>query len=258
VLIQADYIQAEAVVVAHLTNDHKLKKIFADKLDLHAHTAAMMFGVPVESITKDSHERKIGKLLRHATNYSAGPAVVAKNIGVKMAEAKRLLELYKSVNPLLANWHTRIQEELNRTKTLTTPLGRKRRFLDRWGDDLFRSAYAFLPQSTVGDLLNLAIVDLYNDTELDHPIDIWAQLHDAIYIQVDNNIEAIRYGMERLYHHMYRDIEVNCDIMNIDVDFSIGYNWKHMTDARLEGGVVQLNGKQGWEDFVCQTSMDAN
>jgi DNA polymerase-1 len=253
VLIQADYIQAEAVVVAHLTNDHKLKQIFADGLDLHAHTASMMFGVPVESIGKDSHERKIGKLLRHATNYSAGPAVVAKNIGVKMAEAKRLLELYKSVNPLLANWHTKIQEELNRTKTLTTPLGRKRRFLDRWGDELFRSAYAFLPQSTVGDLLNIAIVDLYNDTELAHPIDIWMQLHDAIYVQVDDNVEAIRYTMEKLYQHMHREIEVNHDTMVIDIDYSIGYNWKGMADARLVDGVVETKGKDGWEVFACRT-----
>jgi uracil-DNA glycosylase family 4 len=259
VLIQADYIQAEAVVVAYLTNDKNLKKIFAAKEDLHAYTASMMFSKPLATISKDSEERRIGKLLRHATNYSAGPAVVAKNIGIKMNEAKRLLELYKSVNPLLANWHTRTQDELNQTRTLTTPLGRKRRFLDRWGDDLFRSAYAFMPQSTVGDLLNLAIVDMYeDDANFHHAIDIWMQLHDAIYVQVDDNREAIAYAMKKLHQHMYKEIEVNSDIMTIEVDYSIGYNWKEMADARLtDAGVVETHVKRDdkkvWEVFACRS-----
>jgi uracil-DNA glycosylase family 4 len=260
VLIQADYIQAEAVVVAYLTNDSNLKRIFANHEDLHCFTAATMFNIPVEEIAKDSKERKIGKLLRHATNYSAGPAVVAKNLGVKMNEAKKLLELYKCANPLLATWHIRIQDELNKTRTLTTPLGRKRRFLDRWGDDLFRSAYAFLPQSTVGDLLNLSIVSLYEDTNLLHPIDIWMQLHDAIYIEVDDNPAAIRYGMEKLFHHMYREIEVKGDTMVIDVDFSIGYNWKQMADARLVDDRVETLGRddlgnEKWEVFKCRSGL---
>lgn len=250
IFIQADYVQAEAVVVAYLINDANLKKVFANKEDLHAYTASVMFQKPREEITKESEERRIGKLLRHATNYSAGPAVVAKNLGIKMSEAKRLLEIYKSVNPLLLTWHQRVQDELNRTRTLTTPLNRKRRFLDRWGDDLFRSAYAFLPQSTVGDLLNTSMTSLY---EVDgEDIDIVLQLHDAIYIQVDNTLPAIKNGIAKLFWHMNREIDVNNDKMVIDVDFSLGYNWKYMNECKVQGDILMHKTANGWEDFVCQ------
>ena len=253
VIIQADYIQAEAVVVAYQTNDQNLKKIFRNKEDLHCYTAAMMFGVPPEEVTKDDPRRKIGKMLRHAKNYSAGPGVIAKALEIKMSEAKKLSTLYDSINPLLHNWHMKIQSELNATRTLTTPMGRKRRFLDRWGDDLFRSAYAFVPQSTVGDLLNLSMTSLYEDYEAQKRMDILMQLHDAIYIQVDNNIEAIKYGMEKLSGHMLREIEVAGDTMVIDIDFSIGANWGQMDDARLVDGVVEIKGKDGWKEYICQT-----
>lgn len=253
IMIQADYIQAEAVVVAYQTNDQNLKKIFRNKEDLHCYTAAMMFGVPPEEVTKDDPRRKIGKMLRHAKNYSAGPGVIAKALEIKMAEAKKLSAMYDGINPLLHNWHMKIQNELNATRTLVTPMGRKRRFLDRWGDDLFRSAYAFVPQSTVGDLLNLSMTSLYEDAEAQKHMDIIMQLHDAIYIQVDNNPSAIKYGMGKLSEHMLRDVEVAGDIMVIDIDFSIGANWGQMDDARLVDGVVEIKGKDGWKEYICQT-----
>lgn len=258
VMIQADYIQAEAVVVAYQTNDQNLKKIFRNKEDLHCYTAAMMFGVAPEEVTKDDPRRKIGKMLRHAKNYSAGPGVIAKALGIKMAEAKKLSEMYDGINPLLHNWHQKIQGELNSTRTLVTPMGRKRRFLDRWGDDLFRSAYAFIPQSTVGDLLNVSMTSLYEDEEAQRRMDILMQLHDAIYIQVDDTPEDVAWGMEKLREHMIREVEVSGDQMIIDVDFSIGPNWGEMADARLSEGVAEVqvkrDGEKVWEAYTCQTT----
>lgn len=229
VLVQADYVQAEAVVVSFLTNNQRYKKIFKDSFglrgearapyDIHKHTAADLFGVSFDEVTK--LQRKVGKTIRHAVNYSAGPNVVANSLGCKLNEAKVLIDLFHKKDPLLKIWHLSIQEKLRQDRVLTNCLGRKHRFLGLWGDALFRSAYSFIPQSTVGDLMNLSLVNLYNN--LSDDISILLQLHDAVYVQVPEN--AVEDVIKEMYKTMIRPIEVNHDVMTIDVDFKVGKSW---------------------------------
>jgi len=235
--VTADYKQAEAVVVAHLIGDVRLQQFFQkaftcakedqSKYDVHKLTASLMFNVPYDEVTKDM--RKIGKTLRHACSYSAGPQVVADALGIELKDAKLLLEIYHKANPLLKVWYTSIQNELRATRCLTTPLGRKHRFLDRWGDQLFRSAYSFQPQSTVGDLLNRSMRILYD--KYGDKIDIMLQLHDAIYVQCDNNRESIEATIEMLKECMIRPLKIGFEEFIIGVDFKIGTHWGDMDDS---------------------------
>lgn len=237
VLVQADYKQAEAVVVAYLINDTKLKRMFRDSFgksrqecadnhwDVHRITAANMFQKNVADVTDD--ERTIGKRLRHAVSYSAGPQVVAVNLGITVPEAKKLLALYHSGCPQLGLWQQSIVAELQATRTLTNLLGRKHKFLERWGDELFRSAYSYKPQSTVGDLLNLALTtfyDRYCDT-----VNLALQLHDAMYTIVDIGQEEK--VMARMKECMHIPLQYRGEEFTIDVDFSVGSNWGEMEDV---------------------------
>ena len=142
-----------------------------------------MFGCSVFDVTKE--QRTVGKTIRHATNCSAGPDVVANRLGITRKEAKSYLDRYHAGTPQLHLWHQCIQDELQRTRVLTNLFGRKHRFLDRWGDSLFRSAYSFIPQSTVGDLLNHALINIYNN--LNSWCHLALQLHDAVYVYVKPN-----------------------------------------------------------------------
>lgn len=237
VMVQADYKQAEAVVVAYLINDQKLKRMFqvsygksrqeceANFWDVHRITASTMFGKEPKDITGD--ERNIGKRLRHAISYSAGPAVIAVNLGISVAEAKNLLKLYHSVCPQLGLWQQSIQAELNATRTLTNLLGRRHKFLERWGDQLFRSAYSYKPQSTVGDLLNLALVNFYEKYGSDEELAL--QLHDAMYVICDKGREEI--VMERMRESMAIPLTYKGETFMIDADFSVGPNWGEMQEV---------------------------
>ena len=233
VFLQADYKQAEAVVVAYLTGDARLKRMFSDSYgksnsycdehyyDVHRHTAALMFRKDVSDITKE--ERTIGKTLRHAVSYAAGPSVISARLDIPLKDAKLLLQTYYNANPHLQAWQLRIQEELKETRTLTNLFGRRHYFLSRWGDDLFRSAYSFMPQSTVGDLLNKALVELYYS----HPeIDIVLQLHDAVYcLSPENNIKQYAQTLQKA---MAIPLKYKNEEFLIDTDFSIGKSWGEM------------------------------
>ena len=231
--IQADYVQAEAVVVAYLINDIKLIKMFQQAygksrqfrkenfLDIHIHTAADMLQVPIQEITLP--QRRIGKTLRHAKNYSAGPAVTAHKLGCSLREAKKLDQIYDNMCPQLSIWHTLIRNELAKNMTLTNLLGRKHRFLDRWGDNLFRSAYSYKPQSTIGELLNRALVKFYWKYGKHRTIIL--QLHDAVYILSPKGEDNRNESIEMLRECMIYPLEYSGVKFTIDVDFAAGSSW---------------------------------
>jgi len=239
IFVQADMKQAEAVVVAHLIGDVNLQQFFkkaftsskeeAAKYDVHKLTASNMFDIPYDQVTPEI--RKIGKTLRHACSYSAGPQVVADQLGVELRDAKKLLLMYHKASPLLKVWYNTIQDELKRTRCLITPLGRKHRFLDFWGDTLFRSAYSFKPQSTVGDFLNESMRILYD--KHGHEIDIMMQLHDAIYVQCDDNQETVNRTMNMMHDCMVRPIRIGFEEFIIEVDFKTGHYWGDLDESEI-------------------------
>jgi uracil-DNA glycosylase family 4 len=242
-LVQGDYIQAEAVVVAYCSGDSTLidmfKKSFGasreerakNNWDVHKMKAAQLYRIDVSQVTPE--QRRIGKTLRHAVNYSAGPSVLMNKLGVSMKEAKDLLQFDRNANPHLEIWHRKIQEELRNTRTLTNLLGRRHRFLDRWpkpgeehNSSLFRSAYSYIPQSTVGDLLNKSLVRLYN--VYGESIDVVLQLHDAIYCAVPE--DEVDRTIEKMRECMLAPLHLGNEEFTIDVDFSVGDTWGTMEE----------------------------
>jgi DNA polymerase-1 len=239
-IIQADYSQAEAVVVAYLIGDQKLKRMFKDSFglsktekksyDIHKMTIAVMLGIPIEQVT--SEQRVAGKTIRHATSYSAGPQVLAKRLGIKLSEAKILMDLYHRANPALRMWYQAVQQELKRSRTLVNLLGRKHRFLDRWGDSLFRSSYSFIPQSTIGDLLNTALIRLYNRIkDIDYEVMILLQLHDALYTMVKE--EDVDKTIKLMRECMMIPLQCGNEEFTIDCDFKVGDSWAEGEDMEI-------------------------
>lgn len=240
VILQADYKQAEAVVVAYLINDARLKKLFQDSFgqskqacddndwDIHKITASMMFGVPTAKVDKE--QRNKGKKTRHAKNYSMGPKTLADNIGVTLAEGRALSDAFDASCPQLKLWQESIKRGLQTNRTLVNLLGRKHTFMERYGDRLYRSAYAYIPQSTVGDLLNTAIHKLYH-THGDW-LTVYLQLHDAIYILVDEDLLAK--AVQTLRKTMLMPLKHKDETFTIDVDFSCGKSWGELEDLEWQ------------------------
>jgi DNA polymerase I-like protein with 3'-5' exonuclease and polymerase domains len=130
-------------------------------------------------------------------------------------------------------WYSAIQQELKRSRVLSNLHGRKHRFLDRWGDSLFRSAYSYIPQSTVGDLLNKALKRLYDSLlELPYDMTILLQLHDALYVEVEEkNVDA---AVKHLRKMMLISMKYGNEEFTIDIDFKCKTSW-------AEGEELEIN-----------------
>lgn len=211
VYLECDLSQAEARIVDLLAEDYEGLDEYG-KIDKHSKTARIVLGLSESYVlTKKSPERFIGKTSRHAGSYDMGKRTAmltintdAKKYGVPVRvsewKAGQILERFHRAYPKIKEvFHKEVQAALARNnRTLVNPFGRKRRFTQRWGDQLFKEAYAQIPQSTVGDVVKRAalyIVDRIPD------IRICMEKHDALGFLIPKNevrehAEVIKEGME--------------------------------------------------------------
>ncbi len=247
----SDSEQAEAREVAWMSNDIRLIELFLTPgYDVHWHVAKQIFDIPRDvpydnpkalyksRILDESHElkfyRRIGKTIKHASNYKMGPyklqtILIRENVYLPYATCKALLDKTKRENPLTVQWQNRVIEQLHATRTITTPLGRKRVFMGRIDDEMERSAIAFGPQSTVGELTQLAIENMTRNCSKYEQL---LNVHDEMLGQNDPRDRKLIYpvmkkSMEITHTINGRDLTIPCS-------FKRGPNWGSMKEYKYE------------------------
>jgi len=128
ILLKADYSQIELRIMAHLSKDPNLTKAFKDGIDVHVATAAKIFKVSIEEVTKE--QRNVGKTMNFATLYGQGPRALSQQLGVDFATAKTYIEEYFAGFPKVKLW---MQQTLE--------FGYKNGYVETlWGgEDIFQS-----------------------------------------------------------------------------------------------------------------------
>jgi len=218
VFIDADLSQAEARIVALISGEMNMQQVFKSGGDIHTQNAARIFGVSADSVTPD--QRQLAKKMVHALNYGLGYKSFAGHCRVSLSESKQLIEKYFTAFPMIRQWHMRTENELRKNRTLTNLFGRKRIFFGRWGDDLFREAYAYIPQSTIGDLLNLILIRVFNTVKvLGIDAQILLQVHDSIVVQCKPE------DVKRVVAVMHEANDFNQDGIVIPLEAKVGPNW---------------------------------
>jgi len=144
------------------------------------------------------------------------------------------------------NFHAWIKQQLSKSgRTLTNCFGRRIRFLDEWGPDLYKSAYSSMPQSTVVDGLNIGLCDTYEDEYITHlaNIDLLAQTHDSILFQVPLSVltSGRLYDISRrIDKYLSPQMEYGGRKFTIATDTKIGWNWSGMHKERNPLGLQEL------------------
>jgi DNA polymerase-1 len=91
-LVAADYSQIELRLLAHLSDDPAFVDAFRAGGDIHRQTAAIIFGVPVDSVTPEMRAR--AKTINFATIYGQGPHALSRQLRIEFAEARAFIAAY--------------------------------------------------------------------------------------------------------------------------------------------------------------------
>lgn len=197
-IYNVDLSQAENRIVAYIAPEPAMIAAFERGIDIHSQTASLIFGVPIDKIKEDDKNqikvplgtgaytmRFWGKKSNHSFNYDFGYKNFAIMAEMQEREAKQLIERYHHVYPGVRQYHAWVRAKLSKDRTLSNLLGRKRVFRERWGDELFKEAYAWIPQSSVADIINGRGVNyIYYNQEMFRPVELLNQIHDAIAFQM--------------------------------------------------------------------------
>jgi len=92
VFVSADYSQIELVVLAHLSGDGELAEAFSEGVDVHAQTAAQLFGVNVSDVTDE--QRRMAKAVNFGVMYGMSAFRLSNELGISRKEASHFIEAY--------------------------------------------------------------------------------------------------------------------------------------------------------------------
>ena len=225
VLIEADKKQGEVMIVAWLANELRMKEVFKSGGDIHRKNAGYIFRKSEDSVS--SNERYLAKRMVHASNYGMGSDTMAAYCGMSKNEAQVAQKRYFEAFPNILSWQSKVREEVKKTRVLTNPFGRRRVFFDRMGEDLFREAYAFVPQSTLVDDVNKGLIELFYKGE--PRLEILTQTHDSVLVQV--KLEDVSWAIKLMKDCLEQPFLCGGELLTVPVEIKVGENWGEMKNV---------------------------
>jgi DNA polymerase-1 len=225
VLVSADYSQIELRLLAHLSGDPAFVEAFRAGGDIHRQTAALIFDVPLDAVTKEMRAR--AKTINFATIYGQGPHALSRQLGIAHAEAKEFIERYferfARVREYLdsmvafARQHGYVQTIFNRRRYI--PELRDRNFNIRaFGE---RTAANSPIQGSAADLIKAAMIRIHRALPA-------AGLDAKMLLQVHDELvfETPRSELDRLTEVVKHEMEHAADLaVPLVVDVGVGENW---------------------------------
>lgn len=252
IFLNADSSQAEARVIFLLAEDYQALEDI-DTHDYHALTASWFFGGTEDDYSKrklgyESPTRFAGKTLRHAGHLGAGKMRAATtvntearkagiNFTIDIPTAGRALETFHRKQPKIQGiFQAGVIKCIQRNRQLIAPLpygidaphGGRRTFFERWGDDLYREAFSYLPQRAVSDNTKMAALRIKGRIP---GIKIVVEAHDGLLFCVPKN-RVSSYGTI-IKEEMERPIDFSqCSLSRgslvIPCELETGLNYKDL------------------------------
>lgn len=224
-VVAADYSQIELRIMAHVSGDENLQKVFAEGGDVHRATAAEIFHVPVDEVTAE--QRYAAKAINFGLIYGMGQFGLANNLGITREAAKAYIDRYFNRYPGVADYMERIKELAKTQGYVETVFGRRLHFPElktargaRYAAAQ-RAAINAPMQGTAADLIKMAMVDVQRWLETENMRSLMVmQVHDElVFDAAEDELELL---LQELPERM-------CRIATLDVpliaEVSVGDNW---------------------------------
>lgn len=224
-LLAADYSQIELRILAHISGDEAMIAAFRRGEDIHARTAAEVFGVPIAEVTPAM--RRSAKAVNFGIVYGISDYGLSRDLGISRGEAhdyiERYFRRYRGVKAYLEEVVARARQE----GYVTTLLGRRRYLPDLFSSNRNvrsfgeRTAMNTPIQGTAADIIKVAMVKIFRLLEEKYPAArMILQVHDELIFDVPGDDLPAVAGLVK--DTMEHTLELK---VPLQVDLKAGPNW---------------------------------
>jgi len=226
ILLAADYSQIELRLIAEISGDKFMMEAFQEGKDFHKATASKVYDVNFDKVTAE--QRRNAKTVNFSIIYGAGATNLSRQLGIKRAEAKELIENYFAQFQGLQAYMTDIVESARKDGYVKTLGGRKRILRDinsRNGlarSNAERMAINTPIQGSAADMIKLAMIDIHKVMkEKKYKSKMILQVHDELVFDVYKpELEEVRSMVINLMKDALPGLKVP-----ILVEADTGQNW---------------------------------
>ena len=223
--LSADYSQIELRLMAHFSQDEHMLAAFRSGQDIHAATAARIYGVPLDQVTKD--QRRNAKTANFGIIYGISAFGLAQQLDCSRTEAKQLIDDYFAAFPRVIQY-IESQKELARQRGFAETLfGRKRYLPDiRSNNPTVRSfaernAVNAPIQGTAADIIKMAMVSIHRRLKAEN---LKAQMIMQVHDELNFNVPAAEVDRVReiVVTEMQNAVHLSIPLI---AECGVGNNW---------------------------------
>ncbi|MBQ8387130.1 MAG: DNA polymerase I [Paludibacteraceae bacterium] len=223
--LSADYSQIELRLMAHFSQDPHLVEAFRSGQDIHAATAAKIFNVPIEQVTKD--QRRQAKTANFGIIYGISAFGLAQQLDCSRAEAKALIDGYFAAFPGVIDYIERQKQLAREQGYAVTLFGRKRYLPDILSHNATvrsfaeRNAVNSPIQGTAADIIKMAMVTIHHRLKAEGlKAQMIMQVHDELNFNVPmDEVDRVR---EIVVGEMQNVVHLTVPLI---ADCGVGTNW---------------------------------
>ena len=220
-LLSADYSQIELRLLAHMSGDENFIDAFKRGQDIHARTAAEVFGIPLEEVTPEL--RRHAKAVNFGIVYGISDFGLARNLHISRKEAGDYISRYFTRYPGVRAFMDKVVAEAHETGYVTTMFGRRRELPDiksrNFNQRMLAERMAMNTpiQGTAADVIKLAMIAAYRKLrEAGLKSRILLQVHDELVLEVkESELETVQAILHEAMEH----------VVSLSVPLSIDVHW---------------------------------
>lgn len=224
-ILSSDYSQIELRIIAALSEDEEMITAFNNGEDIHASTAAKVFGVAIEEVDRDMRSK--AKAVNFGIIYGQSAFGLAENLNIRRGEAKELIDNYFNQYPSIKSYMEKSIELARKKGYVETIMGRKRYLPDINSANATvrgfseRNAINAPIQGSAADIIKKAMVDISNEMKAKN-------LKSKMVLQVhDELVFDLYHSEEKVLKELVKDKMENAIKLNVPliVEMEAAENW---------------------------------
>ena len=224
-LMAVDYSQIELRIIAALSEDPNMIQSFRDGLDIHAATAAKVYGVSIEEVTRE--QRSAAKAVNFGIIYGQSAFGLAQNLKISRTEAKEIIDSYFEQYGTIKSYMDKVISQAREEGYVETIMNRRRYLPDINSGNAIVRGYAERNainapiQGSAADIIKMAMISVHAEMKKKQvKSKMILQVHDELVFDVHNSEEELMQDLVR--KAMEKAVKLS---VPMEVELSLASNW---------------------------------